>query len=103
MVIKQRSKYRIPKEALDHIFARRYLIQFGLNPHTRINLVSVCTSCHGGKRTAEDRLFYGDALNFVKFVVTHHWPLQKVIRAARYYGLKEIASLIQRGAYSTWL
>lgn len=99
-ITKQNGRYLLPRECLDHIFARRWLRQWKQDPHKSVNLVSVCGSCHGGKKVAEDHLFAGDVLTFIKFILQKHWPIQKVIRAARHYGFPGLAQRIANHARS---
>jgi hypothetical protein len=95
-IAKIRGHYRYATENLDHIFPRRFLIQFGLKPHLTVNLISVCGPCHGVKKRSENRLFMGDAIGYVIEVIKAGWPARRVYRAACYYAFKEVAVLINR-------
>jgi len=88
--------FSVPRESLDHIFPRRWLIQFGFNPHVIVNLISVCGRCHAMKKRAENYLFRADALTYVSQLAVHRWPMERVEVAAQYYGLVEIVEAIHR-------
>jgi hypothetical protein len=86
----------LPKEAIDHIFPRRYLWRWKLYPHSAVNLLSVCGSCHGLKKTAENCLWRSDILGYVRQLVILNWPAQRIIAAARHYHFQQVIDLLAR-------
>lgn len=93
-----RTKRRVVrlKEVLDHLLPRRWLLNFKLSPNVVPNLISICNSCHPQKITAENALFEGDAMTYVLELRRLHWPSEVIRKAALFYGLKEIVSLLDR-------
>lgn len=85
------------RQAIDHVFPRRWLENFKLSPNVAVNLVSICSnSCHPRKIKAENALFSGDALTYVTELRRLNWPKEVVRKAAEYYRLMEIVSLLDR-------
>jgi 5-methylcytosine-specific restriction endonuclease McrA len=79
------------KQIVDHIFPRRFLAKRKLDPHVQVNLLSLCSSCHGKKKIAETRIFAGDVHGFMKGLNKIGYPMERVVAAARHYGFPEIA------------
>jgi hypothetical protein len=87
----------ICKQALDHIFPRRWLLNFKLEPNLAVNLLSVCrASCHPQKIKAENALFEGNAIAYVQELRRLNWPRQCIRKAAEFYNLKEVVDLLDR-------
>ncbi len=80
----------VPKEALDHLFPRRFLYDRGLEPHNILNIASVCNRCHGLKLVIETRLFAGDTHSFMRGLIAMDYCLDRVKEAAEFYGLDEV-------------
>jgi hypothetical protein len=92
-----RGRVTLSKEAIDHLFPRRWLLNFNLAPNVAVNLLSVCrNSCHPQKIKAENALFEGNALKYVSELRRLHWPAPMLRAAAQFYGLGEIVSLLDR-------
>ncbi|HXP82619.1 MAG TPA: hypothetical protein VN976_22155 [Verrucomicrobiae bacterium] len=82
-------------EVFDHLFPRRFLLHFALEPNVLFNLASVCQRCHGRKLKAEELLYYSDVLGFVRELHRLNWPLGMVKRAAQEYGFKEVVKQLK--------
>jgi hypothetical protein len=92
-----RGKRVILRQCLDHLFARRFLLNFKLSPNVTVNLVSICTnSCHPQKLKAENSLFRGDSITYVQELRRLNWPKELIRKAAEFYGLREVVSLLDR-------
>jgi 5-methylcytosine-specific restriction endonuclease McrA len=78
------------KQAIDHIFPRRFLAKRGLNPHVKENLLSVCGGCHGRKLAIETSIFAGDVFSFLEGLNRLGYPMDRVYRAAEFYGFREV-------------
>ena len=89
---KVESKLIHTKEAIDHIFPRRWMVENfpHLNPHMEENLVSICNLCHGGKKVAEDSLYRGDVFEFFKLLIAIKYPVSRMLKMARLLKLKEV-------------
>jgi hypothetical protein len=100
--VSKRGKRILLSEALDHIFPRRFLLNFKLSPNMIVNLVSVCkNSCHPQKIKAENALFMGDSLTYVQTLRRLNWPKPLIKKAAEFYGFNEIVSLLERDGTMT--
>ena len=84
------------KQVIDHIFPRRWLLNFRETPNISVNLVSICNSCHPQKIKAENALFEGNALTYVRELRRLLWPSRIIRRAAEFYRLQEVCSLLDR-------
>jgi hypothetical protein len=82
------------RQCIDHIFARRFLEKRKLEAHNELNLLSVCGRCHGKKLRIETYLFGGDAASFFSGLKFIGYPMEKVMEAARFYGLKEFEKFV---------
>ena len=78
------------RQNLDHIFPRRFLSHWHLNPHDRLNIISLCGRCHGKKKKAEDCLWRGDVIGYLKALQHSGWPMSYIWRAAVQYEFKEV-------------
>ncbi len=91
------GRWTVALQALDHIFPRRWLLNFGLDPNLTLNLISVCrATCHPQKIKAENALFEGDALKYVQELRRLHWPANRIRPAAEAYRLREVMALLDR-------
>jgi len=81
-------------EALDHLIPRRFLEHRGIDPHQEKNLLSVCGSCHGQKKTIEDRLFRGDAIGWLLGLRQIGYPVDQVVNFGVSVGLAEFKRLV---------
>lgn len=81
-------------EHIDHLIPRRWLEERGVNPHQTNNLLSVCGSCHGRKKTFEDRLFRGDALGWLQGLRQLGYPVDRIVNFALSVGLEEFKGLL---------
>jgi HNH endonuclease len=89
------SRPWIPREHLDHIIPARFVTGRSLgDPNAIVNLLSTCHRCNLAKKTAEDCLFKADTLGFVANLQRRGWGFE-LKRAAKYFGLDEIVSLIR--------
>jgi HNH endonuclease len=77
------------RQAIHHIIPRRWLEARGLPPHTEVNLMSLCDSCHGRCLMAETHLFAGDTHGFLIDMRRMGFPLERIFEVARFYGLRE--------------
>ena len=84
-----------PVQNLHHIFSRRMLKESKLNPHDRLNIISVCQKCHGKAKKAEERLIAGDIFGFLHAYRDMGFPMSYVWRAAKQYGLGEVLSFFR--------
>jgi hypothetical protein len=80
------------KEALDHIFPRRFCSHLGLSPHRPWNILSICNVCHGRKKKSEERLWRGDTFGYIQALKQMNYPIDMVKYAAEQYGFKEVLS-----------
>jgi hypothetical protein len=76
----------IVREVYDHIFPRRFLLKFGLNPNQVWNLCSICRQCHPMKLKAEERLYFADTMGWIRELNCMNYPLAMVKLAAGCYG-----------------
>jgi hypothetical protein len=84
------------KEICDHLFPRRWLLNFNLSPNVSVNLLSVCQVCHPRKLKAENALFEGNAVKYVSELRRLNWPAELIEKAAEFYGLAEVIALLHR-------
>jgi HNH endonuclease len=82
------------RQNLDHLIPRRWLEARGINPHQTNNLLSVCGSCHGQKKTIEDRLFQGDAIGWLLGLRQIGYPVDQVVNFGISVGLEEFKRLV---------
>lgn len=94
-ILYERGKMFLVIEVFDHLFPRRFLLRFHLEPNVETNLASVCQRCHGGKLKAEERLYRSDVLGFVRELRRLNWPLGMVKSSATEFGFKEVVKLLQ--------
>lgn len=89
------SRPWVPRQNLDHIIPVRWVNGRSLgNPNAVENLVSLCHKCNLAKKKAEDCLFKADAIGFVQNLQRRGWGFE-LRRAAKYFGLIEIADLVR--------
>ena len=62
------------RQIIDHLFPRRWLLNFNATPNVSVNLLSVCQVCHPRKLRAENYLFEGNALSYVQELRRLNWP-----------------------------
>jgi hypothetical protein len=82
------------RQVCEHLYPRRWLLNFRLCPNVAVNLVSICHVCHPQKIKAENALFEGDAMTFVIELRRLNWPKSVLRKAAEFYELKEIVALL---------
>jgi hypothetical protein len=80
------------REAIHHIFGRRFLAEHypDINPHREENLVSVCNICHGAIRVAEDALHRGNVFSYLQRLLVLHFPMSRVFAMARVLRMREV-------------
>jgi len=77
------------REHLDHMIPRRWLAEHGIYEHDYRGLASICSRCHGRKKSLEDRLFQGDVFSFMEGLKAMNYPLDDFLRFASQLGLRE--------------
>ena len=77
------------RQAIHHLIPRRYLESRGVDPHYPLNLISICTECHGKTKLAEDRLFSGDLLGWMAEMKRARMPMQRILKVAYNLQLSE--------------
>jgi hypothetical protein len=96
-VTTRRGRHVKLRQAIDHVFPRRWLLNFNLYANLIGNLVSVCANdCHPQKIRAENALFEGNAIGYVTELRRLNWPTETIRKAAEFYGLREVVSLLDR-------
>ena len=80
------------RESIDHIFPRRWIEEeyAEVDPHQGDNLVSICQLCHGKKKIAEDRLYHGDAFEFLRILKGMKYPMARVFDMAHKLKIREL-------------
>ncbi|SRR6266404_468081 len=96
-----RQNFVMVKECVDHLIPRRYLESRGINPHQANGLLSICGSCHGRKKTIEDRLFRGDAVGWIQGLRSIGFPVTEIVNFAISVGLEEFKRLVSLAADRT--
>jgi hypothetical protein len=94
---KTRSRYWVPHEHLDHIIPIRWCREKGYDPNQAANVLSVCHRCNLGKKEAEDHLFAGRGLDFVRVMVQRGWNFY-LMRALRQYKMDAMIQLVRNVA-----
>ena len=91
-LVKVESRMIYVREAIDHIFPRRWILEYfpSVDPHQERNLVSICSLCHGGKKVAEDMLYQGNVFGFLTALRCAHYPMNRVFEMAKILSIKEI-------------
>lgn len=77
------------KQHIHHLLPRRWLHQHAIYEHYLGNLLSVCATCHGRAKVAEDRLFVADLMGFMEGMRRINFPVRKIAAFAVSVGLKE--------------
>lgn len=90
-------KIWIPRENLDHVLPVRWCRQHGYSPNVVENIVSCCHRCNLAKKGAEDALFAGRALDFVKLLIQHGWHAH-LLRALQHYRMDMMIGLVRNVA-----
>jgi hypothetical protein len=83
----------LTRQSLDHLIPRRWLEARNIDPHQERNILSVCGSCHGAKKTIEDRLFRGDAIGWLLGLRQIGYPIDQVVNFGISVGLNEFKRL----------
>jgi hypothetical protein len=78
------------KEAIHHLIPRRYLESRGVDPHYPLNLISICNECHGKTKVAEDRLFSGDLIGWLREMARINMPMDRIFQVASSLHLTEL-------------
>lgn len=73
---------------IDHVVPERLVLKLtDQNPHELVNLMSLDSSCHGTKTSADRHLCRGDKLRFLQVLRENGWEMQRVEAALKYYGM----------------
>ena len=90
-LVKVESRMILVKEAIHHIFGRRFLDEHypDIDVNRPDNLISVCNLCHGAIKVVEDALYRGDVFGFLNGLRILHFPMERVFAMARVLGMKE--------------
>lgn len=82
------NAWEVNNAHVDHIIPERMILQLcpEMDPHHKINQMTLDSSCHGIK-TGADRLFCkGDKLRFLQRLRENNWPMERVEAALQFYG-----------------
>lgn len=85
--LKQSMKKYESEFIRDHVVPVRHLTSLHVPGVSReVNLMAICVFCHGRKRAAEERLFRGDVMGFLRVLNEIGWPMERVIKALDSFG-----------------
>lgn len=70
----------------DHFLPVRFITGNRLgDPHLDLNILVICSECHGIKAGAEVKLFDGDFLGFVTELLKRNWPKEEFGMVLKHY------------------